>query len=364
MKDAARPRRSAGADAGRPVNTRTRGATQRSGSSKRRRTREERAAALRWPRFWARQVDASICLAVMLVILSALGARLRTRGADLLLEFLYGPPLVGLLQLGYEALLVTALGTTIGKAIMGLRVETQYGRRIEFARACGRSASAWLRGSYACVMFPLLTALAWKAAARDLKARGTTSWDVAWETEVVGVRLARWHLALGAALAIGLASIAIALQMHAQGTRDTTAGFTERARRIIAPPTAISGVGVAAKAPAVRADAERAEPASFPVRTPPGRPDRNESAEALATWAEKSYGFFAKDGAARRAMFAWMVAGTRVGLPRNHALALGIDVVVSGLESGHGVCLPAATAPPDAGTGDMAKLVSNLRCER
>ena len=60
-----------------------------------------------------------------------------------------------------------------------------------------------------------------------------------------------------------------------------------------------------------------------------------------------------------------LVAGTRAGLPRNHALALGIDIVVSGLENGHGVCWPAAKPPADAGTADnTAKLVSNLRCER
>ena len=117
---------------------------------------------MRWPRFWARQIDSSFCLAAALTIMAALGARLRTRGADLLLEFLYGPALLGLLQLGYEAFLVAVLGTTIGKAIMGLRVETQYGRRVEFARACGRSASVWLRGSYAYVMFPVLTTFAWR----------------------------------------------------------------------------------------------------------------------------------------------------------------------------------------------------------
>ncbi len=295
--------------------------------------------------------------------MAALGVKLRTRGADLLLEALYGPPLVGLLQLGYEALLVTLLGTTIGKAIMGLRVETQYGRRVEFARACGRSASVWLKGSYAYVMFPLLTTFAWSAAARDLKLRGSTAWDAEWEIEVVGAPLARWHLALGATVAIALTGIVIALQTQVPGARETATGLTERASRPIAAPAATSGADVAAKT--ATADAQRFEPASFPVRTPPGRPDRNESAENLAIWAEKSYGFFAKDGPARRAMFAWMVAGTRVGLPRNHALALGIDIVVSGLESGHGVCWPAAKPPADAGsTGNVARLVSNLRCER
>src|SRR5207237_10758241 len=108
--------------------------------------------------------------------LAVCSVRLLTRGADLMLDLLYGPPLLGLLQLGYEAVLVTVLGTTIGKAIMGLRVETQYGRRVEFARACGRSGSVWLKGSYAYVMFPVLTLLAWNAAARDLKARGVTWW--------------------------------------------------------------------------------------------------------------------------------------------------------------------------------------------
>jgi hypothetical protein len=45
-------------------------------------------------------------------------------------------------------------------------------------------------------------------------------------------------------------------------------------------------------------------------------------------------------------MFAWMIAGTRVGLARGAALALGIDTVFSGRENGSGVCWP-AELPPD-----------------
>lgn len=66
-------------------------------------------------------------------------------------------------------------------------------------------------------------------------------------------------------------------------------------------------------------------------------------------------------------MFAWMIAGTRVGLPRGAALALGIDTVFSGRENGSGVCWP-AELPPDRMPKEIAsspeKVVLGVRCER
>src|SRR5205085_11046557 len=105
---------------------------------------------------------------------------------------------------------------------------------------------------------------------------------------------------------------------------------------------------------------------SFAIKAPAARPGAGKSTEELALWAERTYPYFLADGPERRAMFAWMVAGTRVGLPRNAALALGIDTVVSGRESARGVCWPVMLAPeriPRDVARDSNQGALGIRCE-
>ena len=324
---------------------------------RRRRKRTYTPQQLRWPRFWARQIDTSFCLAAGVTIVAALGVPVSAEGKDILIAWLYWPPLIGLLQLAYEAVSVALWGTTVGKSIMGLRVRTQFGRRIEFARACGRSASVWLKGSFAYVLFPALSLVAWASAASELKKRGITAWDTSWETEVVGAPAPAWRLGLGAALALGVAGLLFALQIGVPGRRDPL--LASSSRPISADTETIENNRVAGHV----GDDKNAGLLAFTITTPPGRPDMNRSVEELAMWAEQSYPLFVKDGPARRALFAWMIEGSRAGLQRNHALALGIDTVVSGLESGHGLCWPTAK-PADASAPSTAKPTMGIRCER
>lgn len=296
--------------------------------------------------------------------MAALGVAPSIKSGDALIEWLYWPPLVGLLQLAYEAVSLTLLGTTVGKAIMGLSVRTQFGRRIEFARACGRSAGAWLKGSFAYMLFPALTVVAWTSAANELKKRGSTSWDTSWETEVVGAPLPAWRLGAGAALALTVAGVLLVLQISGPGKRDALLASAKLPNRPISA-TAPAAANDSAATTASQAATDKSGGASiaFPVTTPPGRPDMNRTVEELALWAERTYPVFANDGPARRALFAWMIEGSRAGLQRNHALALGIDTVISGLESGHGLCWP-TVKPPDSNTPSNGKPTMGVRCER
>jgi uncharacterized RDD family membrane protein YckC len=347
------------ADAPRPTGEKPpKSASSRGKSGRRRRKRKYSPQQLLWPRFWARQIDASFCLAAGITVMAALGVAPPIKGNEALIAWLYWPPLIGLLQLVYEAVSLTLLGTTVGKAIMGLRVRTQFGRRIEFARACGRSGGVWLKGSFAYVFFPALTFIAWTSAANALKKRGSTSWDTSWETDVVGAPLSAWRLGTGAALALIVAGVLLVPQISGLGKRDTLLASANLSSR---PIKAADGAATTAATAASEAGSSGGLP--FPIATPPGRPDMNRSVEELALWAERAYPFFVKDGPARRALFAWMIEGSRAGLQRNHALALGIDTVVSGLESGHGLCWPVAR-PPDSSTPSTGKPTMGIRCER
>ena len=318
-----------------------------------------------------------------------LGMSTAVRGRNPLLALAVGAVVVGVLHLIYEVLLLTLFGTTIGKSVFGLRLETQYGKRVEFARVFARSAGVWLRGSYAYILFPMATLHAWKKSHDDLRLKGLSYWDEQSETEVAGSVLPMWHLSMGAALAIAGFGLVLLWQTTGRSDNPAFAGVDRPARSSAAATRLPSPSGLNGQAPErSQVESPVAEPPdtptislrsgsalmlahgtqkSFAITAPPGRPDASKSVEELALWAERAYPYFLADGPERRAMFAWMVAGTRVGLPRNAALALGIDTVVSGRENSRGVCWPVMLSA-ERGTSDVASSpnqgVLGIRCER
>lgn len=307
------------------------------------------------------------------------------RGRNLLIVIAIAPILVGVLHLIYEALMLTMIGTTIGKSVFGLRVVTKNGKPAEFARILSRSAGVWLRGSYAYVLFPLATLFAWKQSRDELRLKGLTYWDTHSEIGVTGPKLPIWHVSAGAALAI--AAFGMVLMLQTTGRRDNAAlagaeGSANTSSASTVHPIS-NDAAVSASQASAAADAQKAQtgaiqngnavfPAtstqkSFAIKAPPARPSASKSAEVLAIWAEHTYPYFVPDGPERRAMFAWMVAGTRVGLSRSAALALGIDTVVSGREIGSGVCWPAdlpSDRTPKGVPGSPEQVVLGIRCER
>jgi hypothetical protein len=296
---------------------------------------------------------------------------------NLLIAIAVGAMLAGVLHLVYEALMLTVFGTTIGKSVFGLRVQTRSGKKAEFSRLLRRSLDAWLWGSYAYVLFPLAPLFAWKKSYDEFRLSGLTYWDKQSKTRVIGAVLPIWHLSAGVALAI--AAYGMVLMSLTGGRADDAGPATSRTEPMPSPADAAESAAAASAAAAANSAqigavqngnavflANSAQK-SFAIKTPPARPSASKSAEELAIWAERTYPYFVADRPERRAMFAWMIAGTRVGLPRGAALALGIDTVFSGRENGSGVCWP-AELPPDRMPKEIAsspeKAVLGIRCER
>jgi uncharacterized RDD family membrane protein YckC len=340
--------------------------------STRRRFHPRTAAKLAWPRFWARQFDNAICWWVAAGVATFLGMASPLRGRNVLIAVLVGPVVVGVLHLIYEVLVLTILGTTIGKSVFGLRVETQRGKRVDVKHVIDRSVGAWLHGSYGYLLFPFATLHAWKKARDRLRAEGLTEWDTASETEVTGPALPLWHLSVGAALAVAAFAMVVAWQttgrVDAPSVADTdvmnpvTAGSIRPA--LEPSPIADSEIGIVQNGRA--SFPPESTQKSFVIRMQSGRPGTDKTVETLALWAERTYPYLAQDGPARRAMFSWMVAGTRVGMSRSEGLALGIDTVIAGRDNGLGVCWPADLPPdriPTTAAGNPQQKALGIHCE-
>src|ERR1700682_1335759 len=188
-----------------------------------------------WPRFWARQFDNAICWGIATGTATLLGVAPPARLPNLLIVIAIGAMLVGVLHLVYEALMLTVFGTTIGKSVFGLRVQTRRGKKAEFARLFRRSLGAWLWGSYAYVLFPLATLFAWKKSYDEFRLNGRTYWDKQAKTRVICAVLPMWHLSAGATLTIATFGMVL---------MSLTAGLADNATpaRVGAEPPAASPI--------------------------------------------------------------------------------------------------------------------------
>jgi uncharacterized RDD family membrane protein YckC len=84
----------------------------------------------------------------------------------------------------YEASMVSAFGTTVGKLIFRIRVLRQDGSRLSFNEAFARANGAIGSGMFYLIAFPALTFWAVSRAYKDLVALGCASWDRDTRTEV------------------------------------------------------------------------------------------------------------------------------------------------------------------------------------
>jgi len=80
-----------------------------------------------------------------------------------------------------EALLMSTIGTTPGKALFGIRVHTKDGGKLSYTTAFGRSFLVNCRGVG--LGLPIVSLVALAFAYRDLRLSGTTAWDRGLDTE-------------------------------------------------------------------------------------------------------------------------------------------------------------------------------------
>ena len=167
---------------------------------------EPDGAALAWPRLWARQIDFALCVAIALGLAFLVGATHLLATANIFvqlgIETLLGTLLIFLVLIGYETLFLTTFGTTLGKAVLGLRVEPQSGTKIEFQRALRRSLGVLWLGCWAYVGFPVVTFIAWNWSRRCLRKTGSTPWDDSCNTRIAGGPVPLWRATLAGVIAI------------------------------------------------------------------------------------------------------------------------------------------------------------------
>lgn len=136
-----------------------------------------RRAGIAWRRFLARHLDLAICLAVLVLVWQPQSPQAMLASFDLLalLSVALWPWL--------EAVLLTTVGNTPGKALLKLRLLREDGGRPDFGTALKRSLLVWIRGIG--LGLPIVKLIACVLAFNDYTRNGRSAWDIHSGTQVI-----------------------------------------------------------------------------------------------------------------------------------------------------------------------------------
>lgn len=131
----------------------------------------------RWPRFFARHFD--LWLEGLLIYGLCLVASLYSASFARWLDGLYAMPVCAILYLPsamiMDAMLYAIFGNTLGKALLGLKVETEDGKRLRVSQYLRRNFSLWVEGFS--IGIPLLSLYTMARQSNMLKEGWQASYD-------------------------------------------------------------------------------------------------------------------------------------------------------------------------------------------
>lgn len=243
-----------------------------------------------WIRLWARLIDYALflaCFYALVFALSANGAHMRF-SENLAVEFLLWPMVANALLVFYEALCLSTLATTPGKALFSIQVLSRDGARLSFSRALGRAFAVLWRGFAFLLLFPVIPSITLWAAYKEIRDTGSAQWDKADENWVTHGPLGDIRVVIGAmagvlaAVSVSSAPVAIRLAVHKQPlelpalARELPAWAARIRPQPPSPtpqmPTETPQGGSPAKEPAVAAPKNppvAGQPAPNPAKPPP-----------------------------------------------------------------------------------------------
>jgi len=172
-----------------------------------------------WIRFFARGMDATL---VMMTLSVACVVIFRGRYPVPSLVIYAG---LAVLSVFIEALLLSAWGTTPGKAFLGIRVETASGTKPTYSQALSRSFMVWLIGQG--LYIPIVSLITEVIAYGKLTSEGQTAWDRSTGLRVrhapcgAGRVIGGIFLAAGYSLLLGIgtAVVLVAMQLRPMAAR-------------------------------------------------------------------------------------------------------------------------------------------------
>lgn len=162
--------------------------------------------ALAWRRLFARQIDLTIATVTTVMAAAAMGwSDLWSLFKPDSLAIILAPAMIWILV---DTIMLSLLGWTPGRLLLGLRVVDKNGARPSARTALKRSALLWAGGlGFGLPAAWLLPLAQWAYAFWLFQQRGETLWDHSAGTRVIVCQLNRWHAVGLAVITAGVTSL-------------------------------------------------------------------------------------------------------------------------------------------------------------
>lgn len=157
-----------------------------------------------WDRFWARSIDFVLCMIASLLLTLSLAST-----DNIFINLALAIILPGIVLIAYDAVLTSSFGSTVGKAVFGIKVSPISGGNLPISMAVRRALKVWVRGNGCYLFFPAATIFIWWGAKSHIAINGTAPWDDASGTIVVQKKIGGIRKTFG--LLIGIAALVVAI---------------------------------------------------------------------------------------------------------------------------------------------------------
>jgi|APEBP8051072210_1049370.scaffolds.fasta_scaffold00977_12 uncharacterized RDD family membrane protein YckC len=157
-----------------------------------------------WARFFARIIDLGVITVFVLGAGVAMAISLPAWKIGALAWAWSGFLVFGVALLGYEAVVLSMFGTTIGKITFGLRVGAKEGGLLNIGGAFQRAFWAWASGNGCYLAFPAAPAFFWWRGYKTLKKTGSSPWDDRVGSSVTQSSVGAFRFLLGASASVFL----------------------------------------------------------------------------------------------------------------------------------------------------------------
>ena len=139
-----------------------------------------------WARFWARIVDITVLSLPVGLVIGILFPTFATSMADKgnSQANLFGLLILPLVLL-LDAAIISITGSSIGKSLAGIRVETQAHEKLPMETSLKRNLLLWVKGLI--LGLPLFSLIGYWNGYKEVQESGSTSWDKDTSTQMVDV---------------------------------------------------------------------------------------------------------------------------------------------------------------------------------
>lgn len=125
-----------------------------------------------WVRYWARMIDTGLIWALVFVPFGLVFPEVAKN--SIMVQLLWFVVLS--LWIPFEALFLSTVGYTPGKALLRVKVSNQNGSKLSFDQAVSRSGGVWWKG-HGTGLIPFVTLVTFLLAFQRLTNKGVTAWD-------------------------------------------------------------------------------------------------------------------------------------------------------------------------------------------